>query len=570
MIKRGQSPDTKLVEVTDDGKTKYIGPVTTFSGLDFAKLQAIGLLVGLKGTGSDPGPSWQRDKLVEDLKIRSRISAPQDLLANLDTAMVKVTALLPPGTRKGDRVDLLVEIFENDDVTSFNGGMLLTTSLRPWTVFGSQVKSGNAMGTAEGYVLEDALFETRQDLSKQTRGIILSGGVSSEDRVFLLNVKPEAKGIKSVADIQYAINQRFTVITADGKVGAARAKTDRVVELKIPEIYRHNIGRFSQVLVNMAFDETPNDRINRLELLERQLAEPSQARRAALRLEAIGKDGVAILKRALKNPDFEVRFEAAMGLAYLNEPDGISILAQAAERDRAFRWHALAGLQIVDDPRAIDALVQLLNAPSDEARYGAFRTLKARAPNHHLARSIVNSKKFSVHLIPTTAAPMVHISRVKHPELVIFGEDQAIDPNILFVKTGLTVRGDGSQKIQITRYNQGDRQDRIVSNQIVDVVKAMAELDCSYGTMIEFFRRSREKELLSTKLAINAVPKPGRERLDSSEWDSEVALASFEEDSDSPSNGMLLPDAKTQKKPVNDEKKSSIFGKLGDVFSRKR
>ncbi|MBX3416825.1 MAG: flagellar basal body P-ring protein FlgI [Pirellulaceae bacterium] len=574
LSKRGPVPEKSTGEFVDDGNTKYIGPATTFSGLDYAKLQAIGLIVDLQGTGSDPGPSWQRDKLVDDLKIRSKIDGPMNLLASPDTAMVKVTAMLPPGTRKGDRVDLLIESFEKDEVTSFNGGLMLTTSLRPWAVFGSsQVKSGNTMGTAEGYVLEDALFETRQDLSNRTNGIILGGGVSSENRVFLLNVKPEAQGLKAVADIQYALNHRFTVITADGRVGVAKAKTDRVIELLIPERYRENVGRFSQIIVNIAYDESANDRINRLELLEQQLADPSQARRAALRLEGIGKDGIAILKRALKNQELEVRFEAAMALAYQGEPDGLDVLTQAAEQDRAFRWHALAALQLLEDPRATDSLVHLLNSTSDEARYGAFRALKTRSPNHYLARSVVASKKFSAHVVPTNASPMVHLSRSKYPEVVIFGEEQLLHPNLLFVKTGLTVRGDGNGYVRIVRYSQGQKMERTVSNRTIDVVQGLAEVDCSYGTIVELFRNIRENQMMDAKLAINALPRPGRER-DSSDWDSEVMLANYEEDAGQGRGNSATLSSKSGKlfgkATEEDQKKTPIFGKLGDMFSRSK
>jgi HEAT repeat protein len=578
LVKRGQSPDpaTLIDDQVNQSKTKYVGPITVFSGFEYAKLQAIGLVVGLKGTGSDPGPSWQREKLIDELKLRMKINDPQNLLASLDTAMVKVTAYFPPGAKKGDRADLLIEPFDNDEVKSLNGGRLLLTSLRPYAVLGNSVKTGNSMGSAEGFVLEDGLFEARQDRSNQVRGLVLGGGVLNDDRVLLLNVKQEKQGLKSVAEISYAINNRFTVVTGDGRVGAAKAKTDRVIELRIPETYRDNIGRFTQIISNIAFEENANDRVNRLDELERQLGDPEQARVATLRLEAIGKEATSVLKRALKHPNLEVRSHAAVALAYLDEADGIDVLREAVATERALRWHALAGLQVLSDPRAASALGDLMNAESAEARYGAFRTLKTRSPNDPLVKGTVLAKDFAFHVIPTTATPMVHVSRSKSPEIVLFGDEQLLSPDVLFLKSGLTVKGNDSGKIEVVRYIDGEKVHRIVGNRVSEVVQAMASVNCQYSTLIEFFRVAKQKEWLTSKLAINAVPRPGRERM-------EGEVESFADtDDQSNANGTANPEATstpefTQTRMENNsssrkssERKSGVLGKLGESFSKSK
>ncbi len=578
LVHRGQSPDpaTLVDDLDKNSKTKYVGPITVFAGFDHAKLQAIGLVVGLKGTGSDPGPSWQREKLIDDLKLRHKINDPQNLLASPDTAMVKVTAYFPPAARKGDRADLLIEPFDNDEVKSLNGGRLMLTSLRPYAVLGNSVKSGNSMGSAEGFVLEDGLFEARQDRPNQIRGLVLGGGVLNEDRVLLLNVKQEKQGLKSVAEITYAINNRFTVVTGDGRVGAAKAKTDRVIELRIPEIYRDNVGRFTQIISNIAFEENADDRVNRLDELERQLGDSEQARLVTLRLEAMGKEASSVLKRALKHPNREVRSHAAVALSYLDEADGIDVLREAVATERALRWHALSGLQILSDPRAAAALSELMNAESAEARYGAFRSLKTRSPNDPLVKGTLLAKDFAFHVVPTTAQPMVHLSRSKYPEIVLFGDEQFISPDVLFLKSGLTVKGNGSGKIEVVRYIDGERVHHVVGNRVSEVVHAMASVNCQYSTFVEFFRLSKQKEWLSSKLAINALPRPGRERMEGeveSFVDSDVPSES--KDSANPEANSESEFTQTRMESNSSSRKggermSGVLGKLGESFSKSK
>ena len=97
--------------------------------------------------------------------------------------------------------------------------------------------------------------------------------------------------------------------------------------------------------------------------------------RAALQLEAIGKDAIPLLQVALKSPLLEVRFHAATALAYLEDPAGLKTLQEAARDERAFRVFALAAMSTVDEAESHLLLRELMNENSAETRYGAFRAL---------------------------------------------------------------------------------------------------------------------------------------------------------------------------------------------------
>ena len=71
------------------------------------------------------------------------------------------------------------------------------------------------------------------------------------------------------------------------------------------------------------------------------LAEPTTARRAALQLEAIGKDGVPGLREGLTSPHPEVRFYSAYSLAYLDDSTCATELSNLARQFPEFRYLSL-------------------------------------------------------------------------------------------------------------------------------------------------------------------------------------------------------------------------------------
>ena len=76
--------------------------------MGYTKVEAIALVTNLRGTGSDPAPNDRREALREEMKTNG-VKDPDGVLALDSTAMTFVKAYFPPGVRKGDRVDLIVE-----------------------------------------------------------------------------------------------------------------------------------------------------------------------------------------------------------------------------------------------------------------------------------------------------------------------------------------------------------------------------------------------------------------------------------------------------------------------------
>ena len=103
---RSQSPDAEEVPVSS---TRLVGDLAVPYGLHPISVEAVGFVIGLKGTGCDPRPSQERSLIMHEMQ-RQGIERPNALLASLNTSLVKVRGFLRPGIQKNDRFDLEVRI----------------------------------------------------------------------------------------------------------------------------------------------------------------------------------------------------------------------------------------------------------------------------------------------------------------------------------------------------------------------------------------------------------------------------------------------------------------------------
>lgn len=519
-IRRGQSPDqsfAKLSAKKDESQTKFVGDVCGVKGLRPVRVEGIGLVVGLDGTGSNPGPSEQKDYLLRELKARKSTGSAKEALKSPNTSMVLVRALIPAAARKGDKIDVEVSTVPKSDTRSLKFGNLLSSDLRPVAAAGKAVRFGHIAARTKGLVLVDSMFESREEEATLLSGRILGGATVKEDRELTLIVNSEETSVKLARSIAHSINQRYSATTADRRENVAHPVTDRVIELQIPKRYEHNLGRFIQALQAMSYGEKVEDRLARLDELERKIVDPTLARRAAIELEAIGEEAVPALERALKNPDFEVRFHVAEALAYLGETAGIPHLKLAAESEPAFRWHALTALASIDKPNARDTLTSLFNVQSAETRYGAFRAIKASQGNRGSMSGTLLADDFYLHEVDSKVDGMIHFSRTKQPEIVIFGNDQAVASNFMFVEPGLTIRAINSERIQITRFDPVEGKTNFsCSTRASDLIRTMARMGADYTTILEMFREADSGGTLAGRLVINAAPKIGSKSMSDS------------------------------------------------------
>jgi flagellar basal body P-ring protein FlgI len=508
---RGQSPEGEL-PLDEEKKLEMVGDYARPSGLNWTKLEAVALVTGLDNTGSDPPNSPQRQMLLNEMMSHD-VRQAERVLASPTTSMVILRAYLPPGVQKGDTFDVEVRIPSRSETASIRGGWLMPSRMRQMEVMGGSVMTGSIDGLAQGDVLVDAIFDGNTDKTHETRGRVLSGGISATQRKLGLGISRDDASVRISTLIGKAINQRFYTIDAGVKQGVAEPQRDNFLELAIAPRYKHNLARYLRVIRNIPLKETPVERVARIQLLERKLQEPASAALAAIQLEAIGNEAVPALKKGLTAPDLEARFYAAEALAYLDQPEAAAPLAEVAEAESAFRWHALTALAAISHVAALDALNDLLHVKSIETRYGAFRAMKIRNPEDPAIKGELLEKRFRYHAIATSGEPLIHVTRTRLPEIVVFGHDQRVKPPAsgIFAGKQIMVTSLANGDLKIGRFAPGaDTVYETCPPQLDLMIRTLVKLGAGYAEVVQCLQEAQQAGCLECRVAVEAVPRPDR------------------------------------------------------------
>ncbi|MEN1681503.1 MAG: flagellar basal body P-ring protein FlgI [Planctomycetota bacterium] len=502
--------DTQSLDEATLDEANLIGGYTHPYGLNYVQVDAVALVTGLDGTGSDPSPSPQRAALLNEMK-RHKVPNPNAMLASESTALVTLRGFLRPGIRKGDKFDIQVRVPSRSDTTSLRNGWVLPAKLTEHALLGRQVRQGHTLAEAVGPVLVDPGAAEEEALAN--RGRILSGGIALRDRPMGLIVSHPSKSVRLSKEISSAINERFDTYQNGRKTGLANPKTDEFIELLLHPRYKDNVTRFVKVVRSIAIREDSEGRQKRQGRLAMQLMDPLTTANAALRLEALGgEQAVETLKQGSRSSDPEVRFYSAEALAYLDETAAVKPLADAAREEPAFRVHALAALSAMDDISAYEALRELLAVRSAETRYGAFRSLWSMNSGDPLVRGELLGEQFSYHVLDVEGPPMLHVTRSFRPEIVLFGVEQEFQlPMVVNGGKRIIVNGLTGNQVTVSRFSEGgETQKRVVSPDVDDVIRAIVELGGSYPDVVQALQQARADNALAVSLRVDALPETGR------------------------------------------------------------
>lgn len=506
-------PDLRSAELPDDQGTIYVSDWTRIWGAAPTRIDGVGMVSELDGTGSAPRPSRFRDELTEELRIRE-LDNPNQLLSADWTSLVLLTGWIPAGARKGQKFDVTVGLDPNSDTNSLEGGFLMPARMNPIKATSSgQIMKGTYAASVTGPVLTESLFST-VDAASKNRGIVAGGGTVMIDRPVGFRMKSDHRTINKSVTVTKAVNNRFNYIENSQREPVANAKNDQSIELQIPEIYRDNVYRYLHVLNNVAVNESAAKQLTRLEQLEQQLGDPDTAEVASLRLEAIGEASLGVLERALRNPSPKVRFMAAMALTYLGQTTGCTELGVLATDEWAFRWHALTALSALPQPEARSELQKLLHVSSVETRYGAVRSLTQRGESEgemSIERFGKTGENFAMNTVFSTAEPVVHVAKYKAPEIVVFNPEQTFQPGLIFVAKGWTIKTRSDETVEMTHYrpNNADHTVRC-STMVTDVIRNMGQMNANYSLVVQLLRQAASENLLEGRLVIDALPEANR------------------------------------------------------------
>lgn len=503
---------------------KLVGDVTTFANADPVPVHGVGLVEDLDGTGGPAPPGGLRDTLEHDLQTQ-RVPDAKAMLHSDSCSLVLVSALVPAGAHKGDRIDVEVHLAPGSRTTSLRGGRLrrcllynhefLSNVSAQYAGTNAALK-GHPIACAEGSLLVG--FGSGDENDRMTRGRIWEGAVCRIDRPFHLLMNSNQQFARVAANVAGRINTTFQGALLGGPdAELASAKTNSFVLLNMPPQYKHNPQRYLRVvrMVPLEDADSSEKRPGRLPYraqLAEDLLDPARTVVAALRLEALGTASIPALKQGLQAAHPLVRFCSAEALAYLGSASCAEELGHAVKQQPYLRAYALTALASLDEAVCRDHLYDLLSADGDdETRYGAFRALRALDERDETVRGQLLGDAFWLHQIAPETSPLIHVSLSRRPEIVLFGKGHALVPpfRLLAGEFAITA-GAGDQRCTISHFPlHGDQEggSRVrCSLELPDILKAMAAQGASFAEVIELLRQSDSCRCLSCRLRHDALP----------------------------------------------------------------
>jgi hypothetical protein len=498
-----------------------IGDKTQVGNPEPVPVSGVGLVEGLEGTGGDVPADGFRAMLEKDL-LQQKERHVQDILSSPNNALVLVSALVPPGARPGDPLDVEVTLPGNSKATSLRGGRLrkcrlynydFAKHLNPQYTGSAGLLLGHPIAEAGGPVLvglgggEDSLRQGR----------IWSGGRSKVDQPLTLVMNSDQQFARMTALIADRINDTFQAgVRASPANAIAYTRDNKAIYLRVPPQYKLNVPRFLRVVRLIPLQEgldgparAAAGKVSYRQRLDEDLRDPTRTVTAALRLEGLGQHSIPALKRGLTAKHPLVRFCAAEALAYLGSPSGVEELARAVTEQPLLRPFGLTALASLDEAVCQVKLGELLAlACDDETRYGAFRALYTLDPNNRAVQGELLGDSYWLHHAAPNAPPLVHVSTTKRAEIVLFGEETFLKPPFGFLAGEYAITAaDGDTRCTLSRFPlHGGQLRRQCSLKLEDVLRTLAGMGAGFPEAVAFLQQADKCECLSSRVRYDALP----------------------------------------------------------------
>lgn len=490
-------------------KGRLVGDLASPSNMAAAKIEGVCLVEGLPDTGADEPPTTYPTMVLQELqKDPDKKKTARQRIASLSTAVVLLKTIVPPGARKGDRLDVEVKLPPESQATSIEGGWVENARLHEYLAT-DRIHVGSLNGVVSGHVLLDPTLIERESPVARKEGTIIGGAVVVRPRNIWLSIREDERSVGVAQRIEDVINKRFSYKLngskrkiAEAKAGAAR------IDLIVPDEYRENINRFANVVLCVSFFETPDELQRRIEELHVKLHQPGTAEFASLQLEAIGPNNalcVSALRSGLESPDVVVRYHSAVAMAYLNISEDrdrtARILAELGRDNATLRPSCLAvlGTCLKTSMEADKALRELLVVNSNETRYGAFRALWSRNPKDYMIQGEDLGGRFSYHALNCGGTSIVHVTKTKRAEIVLFAKNNLFLQGDFELEAGnqIVVRNQGNEVV-VKHYKSGLDEQRITDRSLDAIIRAIVEVGGNYPEVVSFLVNSKKKNSLVT------------------------------------------------------------------------
>ena len=460
--RRVETPPSRTAAPTYTGPVYLrgtVGSVARLRGYQPLPVSGYGVVVNLRGTGSSEVPAVIRQRLLNDLRRRGVGSSdsplpdtsPEQVLANANTAVVRVVGLIPPGASRGTSFDLLVTAADTQ-TTSLAGGDLWPVDL---SIAGDNPQvDARTLAEAEGPVYVDPVSppDSAEAMGRaagfERQAVVLSGGRAVQPRGLELVLNQAS--YRRARAIEQRINERYPAAPGDRRA-TAEAESDVIVRINIPARWERRPAEFLRLIEHLYLDRSAGFIPYQARTLANVLRErPDEVERITFAWRSLGPNAAPALRDFYDDQDFTLRFAALRAGAFLeDERAGIELTELADHRDPAIRIRvAEALLNLPESLRAAETLADLLDDADPDVRVAAYEAM-AVINDPMLDRVPVGDRdrvKFILDRVPAER-PMIYVSHARQPRLAVF------DPGLVFAEPMLARLWDNRLMLRVEESN---------------------------------------------------------------------------------------------------------------------
>ena len=415
-----------------------IGSLTFYEGMGPMRVRGYGLVVGLGKNGSSDCPRPIYDRLLQSLYKQHRFSSsivgvkditPEQLIADVDTAVVIVQGEIPAAAVEGTRFDVLVTALPGTQTKSLRGGRLFTADLevfRPLPSGGSI--SGQVLARAAGPLFMNPFADGESATpANPLEGTILGGGAALSDRRLRLVLSEPS--YPRARQIQDRINARFS-----GPTKTADAMTPSFIQLRVPSEYHEDTGHFLALVRGLYLPRDPSFEATRVRALAEEIVHPTAPHaQIALCFEGLGRAALPALSALYTHPKEYVSFHAGVaGMRLGDHIAGDCLSMHATNPASEYRFAAIRALgEAKGLGGAAITLRTLLDDADPRVAVAAYEALLNRHDTAVQSHRVADDN-FILDHVPTAATNFVYVKRSGARRLAIFGEDLRCSPPVLY------------------------------------------------------------------------------------------------------------------------------------------
>lgn len=427
-------PDTKLppeVAGTVAQHAKLVGGGSLL-------IDGHGLVVGLGKYGSSEVPPVLRkylDGYMRQQHVGSALAdtsgiQPTSIMADLDTAVVRLIGVIPPGAPKGWKFDVRVAALTRTGTRTLDGGVLYPYPLFLATGEGRPPTSGaREWARAAGSIFINPFLDPNnpKDTARLREGRLIGGGIVMKARPLRLSLQEADYALCNA--IQRRINARFS----KGTHKVANAKNPSTLELNIPPAFANDYEHFLQLVMHLPLQSDPSRWEARAMKIGQDIEKPgANADGLALVWEAMGTQIVNSCRQhyASRNPSAAF-YSARTGFRLMDQSAGDVLTRIASTTGSQFQIPAINELgNHRQFYRSRNVLHSLLDDENDLSRIAAYEALTKLGDTAMIQRQSVG--EFEVDLVKSSRSYVIYAAQSHHKRIALFGRNMQVSNPIFF------------------------------------------------------------------------------------------------------------------------------------------